>query len=104
MIGAMHPVTTLFILAIPIACVVRTVVYEELFREFRDGCAARSQACRKLVQRKFFYLFTCEYCFSHYVTALFLVITGFRTIGVGIWSAFFRSCLWPMSTCRFMPD
>ncbi|MGN6727981.1 MAG: hypothetical protein ACTHLZ_18830 [Tepidisphaeraceae bacterium] len=80
MIGAMHPVTTLFILAIPIACVVRTVVYEELFREFRDGCAARSQACRKLVQRKFFYLFTCEYCFSHYVTALFLVITRFRLL------------------------
>ena len=25
--------------------------------------------------RKFYYLFTCEYCFSHYVTAAFLLIT-----------------------------
>jgi hypothetical protein len=33
-----------------------------------------------LIQRKFFYLFTCEYCFSHYVTLLFLFLTGFRLL------------------------
>jgi hypothetical protein len=32
------------------------------------------------VQRKFFYLFTCEYCFSHYVTALFLALTNYRLL------------------------
>ena len=28
--------------------------------------------------RKFFYLFTCEYCFSHYVTVFALWMTGFH--------------------------
>ena len=32
------------------------------------------------VQRKFFYLFTCEYCFSHYVAAFFIALTGFRLL------------------------
>ena len=29
---------------------------------------------------KFFYLFTCEYCFSHYVAAIFLAITRFQML------------------------
>ena len=32
------------------------------------------------MQRKFFYVFTCEYCFSHYVTAVFLAVTGYRLL------------------------
>ena len=79
----MNPVTQLFVLAIPIACVCRTVVYEEIFREIHDECVQRSQNCAKLVQRKFFYLFTCEYCFSHYITALFLLITRFTLLYAG---------------------
>jgi hypothetical protein len=70
----------LFILAIPIACVAWTVTHEEVFREPRDWCKKNSESCRRLVQRKFFYLFTCEYCFSHYVTALFLIITRFKLL------------------------
>jgi hypothetical protein len=35
------------------------------------------------VQRKFFYLFTCEYCFSHYVTALVLILTRFTLLCEG---------------------
>ena len=27
-----------------------------------------------------FYIFTCEYCFSHYVTILFLLLTNFRLL------------------------
>ncbi len=34
-------------------------------------------------RRKFFYLFTCEYCFSHYVAALFLLITRFKLLYPG---------------------
>ena len=71
---------TLFILAIPIASIAWTVTHEEVFREPRDWCVKNSQQCRKLVQRKFFYLFTCEYCFSHYVTAVFLWLTGFKLL------------------------
>lgn len=67
----------LFVLAIPIACVARTVVFEEVFRELREVCQHKSRVCGSLLKRKFFYLFTCEYCFSHYVTIFFLVITRY---------------------------
>jgi hypothetical protein len=70
----------LFLLAIPIACVAWTVTHEEVFREPREFCKERSERCRKLLQRKFFYLFTCEYCFSHYVTIFFLFITRFKLL------------------------
>ncbi len=72
----------LFILALPIASVAWTVTHEEVFREPREWCKSRSQDCGKLVQRKFVYLFTCEYCFSHYVTLFFLVLTRFKLLYV----------------------
>lgn len=75
-----HQFAYLVLLALPIACVSWTVTHEEVFREPREWCKDRSQACQKLVQRKFFYLFTCEYCFSHYVTALVLIITRFTLL------------------------
>jgi hypothetical protein len=68
----------LFVIAIPIACVAWTVTHEEIFREPREFCVERSKSCQRLFERKFFYLFTCEYCFSHYVTILFLVITRYK--------------------------
>ena len=70
----------LMILAIPIASIAWTVTHEEIFREPREWCVSRSKTCRTIVQRKFFYLFTCEYCFSHYVSAAFLYITRFRLL------------------------
>jgi len=70
----------LAILAIPIACIARTVTAEEIFREPREWCLHKSKTCRTFVERKFFYLFTCEYCFSHYVTALFLFLTRFKLL------------------------
>lgn len=78
MIVTWQQIVALFVIAIPIACVSRTVVFEEVFREARDYCVHRSTQCRNLIQRKFFYLFTCEYCFSHWVTlcALLLIAAG----------------------------
>ena len=73
-------IVTLFVLAIPIACVAWTVTHEEVFREPREFCVERSKSCLRWYQRKFFYLFTCEYCFSHYVTVFFLVITDFKLL------------------------
>src|ERR1044072_2114775 len=61
-------VALLFVLAIPIACVAWTVTHEEVLREPREFCVRRSRECRRWYQRKFFYLFTCEYSFSHYTT------------------------------------
>ena len=73
-------IVELFVLAIPIACVARTVVFEEVFRELRQVCERKSKACRGFVARKFFYLFTCEYCFSHYVTLFFLLLTEYHLL------------------------
>jgi len=70
----------LVLLAIPIACVSWTITHEEIFREPREACVDRSKKCRSVLQRKFFYVFTCEYCFSHYVTLGFLFLTGFHLL------------------------
>lgn len=70
----------LFLLAIPIACVAWTVTHEEVFREPREYCIKRSKEGKTVAQRKFFYLFTCEYCFSHYVTILFLFLTNYKLL------------------------
>ncbi|HEY4978608.1 MAG TPA: hypothetical protein VII25_05530 [Candidatus Acidoferrum sp.] len=73
-------VLSLFILAIPIASIAWTMTHEEVVREFHDYCASHSKTCRRIFERKFFYLFTCEYCFSHYVTAVILVITRYKLL------------------------
>jgi hypothetical protein len=70
----------LFVIAVPIACVVRTVIFEEVFREPREWCQRKSKTCDQLVRRKFYYLFTCEYCFSHYVTLFFIIFTGYKLL------------------------
>jgi hypothetical protein len=70
----------LVILAIPVASIAWTITHEEIFSEAREFCVQNSQKCKTLVQRKFFYLFTCEYCFSHYVVIAFLFITRFKLI------------------------
>jgi hypothetical protein len=70
----------LFALAIPVACAAWTVTHEEVFREPREYCVARSKECQQWYKRKFFYLFTCEYCFSHYVALFFLAITRFQLL------------------------
>jgi hypothetical protein len=70
----------LFVLAVPIACVAWTVTHEEVFREPREYCVERSRDAPRLLQRKFFYLFTCEYCFSHYVTVFFLFLTHYHLL------------------------
>ena len=80
----MQPLSTQFaylvLLALPIASAAWTVTHEEVFREPREFCQKKSQVCKPLVTRKFFYLFTCEYCFSHYVAAFFLVLTRFQML------------------------
>jgi hypothetical protein len=73
-------VAWLFLLAIPIACIAWTVTHEEVFREPREYCVERSKKNKTLLGRKFFYLFTCEYCFSHYVTITMLFITNYQLL------------------------
>ena len=75
-----HQFAYLLLLALPIACASWTVTHEEVFREPREFCKKMSEKCKPLPARKFFYLFTCEYCFSHYVTAFFLILTRFTML------------------------
>lgn len=70
----------LFVLAIPIACISWTVTHEEIFKEPREWCVNRSKKGRTIWSRKAFYLFTCEYCFSHYVTIAFLIFTDYKLL------------------------
>ena len=78
-----HQFAVLLLLALPVACAAWTVTHEEVFREPREFCARMSQSCKALAPRKFFYLFTCEYCFSHYVAALALWVFRFSLLYVG---------------------
>jgi len=70
----------LFLLAMPIACIAWTVTHEEIFREPREYCSNRSKTSKNIWVRKFFYLFTCEYCFSHYITLIMLLLTGYKLL------------------------
>ncbi len=78
-----HQFAFLLLLALPVACVSWTITHEEVFREPREFCKARAEQCRPLLARKFFYLFTCEYCFSHYIAAFFLVVTRYTLLYQG---------------------
>jgi hypothetical protein len=82
-ISLTHQTAILLLLALPVACVAWTVTHEEVFREPREYCKQKSEQADAISKRKFFYLFTCEYCFSHYVAAFALWIFRFRLLFQG---------------------
>ncbi len=70
----------LLVLAVPVACVAWTVTHEEVFREPREYCLRQRNGSRSMLRRKVFYVFTCEYCFSHYIAAAMLAITRYHLL------------------------
>ena len=70
----------LLVLALAVASVSWTVTQEEIFREVHEYCQRQAECAESAWRRKFFYLFTCHYCFSHYVTAAFVALTGFKLL------------------------
>jgi hypothetical protein len=84
-------VAFLFILALPIASIAWTITHEDIFREAREWCQKNSKTCGRLYKRKFFYLFTCEYCFSHWVVILFLILTRYKLL-FSDWRGYIISC------------
>ncbi|MEP6779809.1 MAG: hypothetical protein ABJC26_07965 [Gemmatimonadaceae bacterium] len=80
-------VLVLLVLSAVVACVAWTVTHEEVFREVHDFCMRKSKSSRNIVVRKFFYLFTCEYCFSHYVAATVVIAAHYRLL-VDDWRGF----------------
>ncbi|HJT34433.1 MAG TPA: hypothetical protein VJ783_20545 [Pirellulales bacterium] len=81
-------------LAAPVAIIVRACTTEEICREPREYCEARQAFYREqlhaadhaslgrraayLVLQKLFYIPTCEYCFSFWVSLALVVIAGYR--------------------------
>lgn len=82
-ISLLHQTALLLLFAVPVACTAWTVTHEEVFREPREFCKEKYEHAQTLVKRKFFYLFTCEYCFSHYIAALALWAFRFQLVFAG---------------------
>ncbi len=70
----------LVILSMVVACIAWTVTQEEIFGEWREYCKDKCEDCGSILERKFYYVFTCEYCFSHWTTLLILIFTGFQLL------------------------
>lgn len=70
----------LIVLAIVVASIAWTVTQEEIFREPREWAKEQSESASNIFVRKFFYVWTCEYCFSHWVTLVILILTGFKLL------------------------
>ena len=70
----------LLILSLVVASIAWTVTQEEIFEEWRDAAKKRSEKASNILVRKFFYVWTCEYCFSHWVTIVVMLISQFRLL------------------------
>ena len=70
----------LVVVGMAVASVAWTITQEEVFREPREWCIERSKHAGSVFERKFVYVFTCEYCMSHWVTIFFLFVTGFKLL------------------------
>jgi hypothetical protein len=70
----------LIILSVAVACIAWTVTQEKIFAEPREFAKRKSENSPSLFIRKFCYVWTCEYCFSHWVTFLLLLLTGFKLL------------------------
>jgi hypothetical protein len=81
--AVMEQVVWLFILALPVASVSWTLAHEEVLRELREWLALRSQTCCHWWQRKFCYMWTCEYCLSHSIAAVFVALTDYQLLQPG---------------------
>ena len=80
----------LLILSLVVASISWTVTQEEIFKEPRQWAKRRNQQGSNLIVRKFFYVWTCEYCFSHWVTILVLLVAQFPLL-FDDWRGYFIS-------------
>jgi hypothetical protein len=88
------------LLALPVAAVSWTFTHEEIFHEMREFCTRKSQRCRNLLQRKFFYIFICEYCLSHYVAIIFISLSRFKLL-VDSWIGYVISLFAVVAVANF---
>ena len=77
----LEQIATALILAAPVACIAWTFTHEEIFRGLRQRIAAHQGRRQDSSWRKSMaYMLTCEYCFSHYVAALFVALFDFKMV------------------------
>ena len=70
----------LLILSLVVASIAWTVTQEKIFEEWREGAKKRSEKASNILIRKFFYVWTCEYCFSHWVSLLVVLVADYRLL------------------------
>ena len=70
----------LLILSLVVASIAWTVTQEKIFEEWRDAAKKRSEEASNILVRKFFYVWTCEYCFSHWVSLLVVLVADYRLL------------------------
>jgi len=68
----------IIILSFVVASISWTITQEKIFEEPRDYARRKSESASNLFIRKFCYVWTCEYCFSHWVTLFVLMVTRFH--------------------------
>jgi|SRR5215204_1955634 len=78
----------LLILSLAVASIAWTVTQEKIFEEWRNAAKKKSEDASNILVRKFFYVWTCEYCFSHWVTIVVLFISQFRLL-IDDWRGYF---------------
>jgi len=66
------------ILSFVVASISWTITQEKIFEEPREYARRKSESASNLLIRKFCYVWTCEYCFSHWVTLFVLMVTRFH--------------------------
>jgi len=71
---------SLFILSLVVASIAWTVTQEKIFEEWREAAKKRSEDASNILVRKFFYVWTCEYCFSHWVAILVIAVADYRLL------------------------
>ncbi len=90
----------LAVLGLAVACVAWTVTHEEVLREPREYCRRRAREDPRPLVRKTFYVFTCEYCFSHWVAMAAVALTGFRLL-LDDWRGYLLSVLAVVAVANF---
>jgi hypothetical protein len=68
------------LLSIPVACITWTITREEVFRRTREYCQRMQGRAKYRLVRRFYYMFTSPYFFSHLVAFAFLWLTHFRLL------------------------
>src|SRR5262245_52880590 len=70
----------IILLSLVVASISWTVTQERILEEPREFLKKKSEKARNALIRKFCYMWTCEYCFSHWVALAVVLVTGFRLL------------------------